>query len=62
MKKLLLFAVVVGALAFTSCSKDECECTVNGQTSSTKDVDKDECDAADAAAKIVDANGKCEMK
>ena len=62
MNKLLLFAVVVGALAFTSCSKDECECTINGQTTSSKDVSKDDCDAADAAAKIVDASGGCKMK
>ncbi|MDG1476133.1 MAG: hypothetical protein P8Q14_03225 [Vicingaceae bacterium] len=32
MKKVLLFAVVVGGLAFTSCSKSECECTFDGVT------------------------------
>ena len=31
MKKVLLFAVV-GGLAFTSCSKSECECTFDGVT------------------------------
>ena len=32
MKKVLLFAVVVAGLGFTSCSKSDCECTVNGET------------------------------
>jgi len=32
MKKVLLFAVIVGGLAFTSCSKTECECTFLGTT------------------------------
>jgi hypothetical protein len=32
MKKVLLFTVIVGSLAFMSCSKSECECTSNGLT------------------------------
>ena len=46
MKKVLLFAVVVGGLAFTSCSKSACECTVLGQTTKTDDVSKSDCDKA----------------
>lgn len=68
MKKVLLFAVVLaGTAAFTSCGSDECECTINGvtQTYDEDDYDgdfKEACDAADAAAKIVDANGSCKVK
>jgi hypothetical protein len=32
MKKVLLFAVVVAGLGFTSCSKSDCECTEDGVT------------------------------
>ncbi len=32
MKKVLLFAVVVAGLGFTSCSKSSCECTYGGAT------------------------------
>tara|TARA_B100000809_G_scaffold96463_1_gene95009 strand:- start:3212 stop:3415 length:204 start_codon:yes stop_codon:yes gene_type:complete len=36
MKKVLLFVVIVGGLVFTSCSKKtDCECTVDGTTTST---------------------------
>ncbi|PCJ25808.1 MAG: hypothetical protein COA97_06945 [Flavobacteriales bacterium] len=49
MKKLLLFSVVIGALAFTSCSKNSCECTILGTTTTTDDVSKSECDDADEA-------------
>lgn len=31
MKKLLFFAVILGGLAFTSCSKEECTCDILGQ-------------------------------
>lgn len=68
MKKVLLFAVVLaGTVAFTSCGSDECECTINGVTQTYSEDDyegdiKEACDAANAAAKIVDASGKCEIK
>ncbi len=58
MKKVLLFAVILtGAVAFTSCSKSSCECTIAGQTTTTDDVDKEDCEAADASAQIV--GGSC---
>lgn len=43
MKKVLLFAVVLtGALAFTSCGSDECECTAGGTTTTiTEDEAED---------------------
>lgn len=46
MKKVLLFAVVIGGLAFTSCSKSSCECTVLGTSTVTDDVSKSDCDKA----------------
>ena len=58
MKKVLLFAVVIGGLAFTSCSKSECECTYAG-TTFKEEATSDECDEADVAAKILD--GECKM-
>lgn len=57
MKKVLLFAVVVCGLAFTSCSKSGCECVIAGTTISEDDVSKDECDEADELAKT--AGGSC---
>ena len=55
MKKVLLFAVLVAGLGFTSCSKSDCECTVSGVTTVYTDDDleagenmKDACDEADA--------------
>ena len=55
MKKVLLFAVVIGGLAFTSCSKNDCECSDGGITITItedewKDLGgtgdfKDECEA-----------------
>ena len=71
MKKVLLFAVVLtGALAFTSCGSDECECTVGGVTNTYTEDDvedggslEDDCNAADAAYKLLGASGDgCEMK
>ena len=67
MKKVLLFAVVVGGLAFTSCSKSECECTVNGETTTITEDDangadlEEACKAADALYKAFD-QGSCEFK
>ena len=58
MKKLLLFAVIVGGLAFTSCSKSGCECTISGVTTEYDDVDSDECDALDTSAQIIDGSCK----
>jgi hypothetical protein len=67
MKKLLLFAVVLSAASFTSCTKDyTCECTILSQTTEYEfqDVKKSEaeegCDALTASASIV--GGKCELK
>lgn len=67
MKKLLLFAIIIGgSVAFTSCSKDECECTVNGETTTYNEDDtvdgqsvSEQCTAVDAALTAPD---KCEMK
>jgi len=68
MKKLLLFAIILGgAVAFTSCSKDECECTIAGTTTTydEDDIDngqslKDACSDANVGASIL--GGSCEMK
>lgn len=70
MKKVLLFAVVVGGLAFTSCSKSECECTIGGETTTYTEDDVEDggdlekgCEALDAFAKLGGADGDgCEMK
>ena len=67
MKKVLLFAVVLtGALAFTSCGSDECECTIGGSTTTYTEDDiegdgslEDGCNAADA---LLTSPDKCEMK
>lgn len=69
MKKVLLFAVVLtGALAFTSCGSDECECTVGGTTSTFTEDDipegddnsvEDYCNVSDA---LLTSPDKCEMK
>jgi len=56
MKKVLLFAVIVCGLAFTSCSKSDCECTIGGVTTTFNEDDrpdgetqsiKDACNEAD---------------
>ena len=67
MKKVLLFAVVVGGLAFTSCSKSECECTVDGETTTITEDEaggdlEEACEAADALYKAFGVDGSCEMK
>ncbi|MCB0402171.1 MAG: hypothetical protein KDD41_08810 [Flavobacteriales bacterium] len=69
MKKVLLFAVILGgAVAFTSCGKDECECTYNGQTETFNEDDvnggdlEEACNAADALYKIADSSASCKMK
>jgi hypothetical protein len=69
MKKVLLFAIVLGgALTFTSCGSDECECTVNGVTETYTEDDagdgslEDACNALDALYKITSASNGCEMK
>jgi len=69
MKKLLLLTVVLGgAVVFTSCSKDECECTVAGTTTTTTEDDmpdsatgslSDYCTAADA---FLTSPDQCKMK
>ncbi len=73
MKKVLLFAIVLGgAVAFTSCGSDECECTVGGQTSSFTEDDASDagvddfkafCEGFDALYKIGGSTTDgCEMK
>ena len=69
MKKLLLFAVVLtGAVAFTSCGSDKCECTVGGTTTTYDEDDangsdlEDACNTLDALYKISSASDGCEMK
>ena len=42
MKKVLLFVVVIVGLGFTSCSKTECECTINGTTTVYDEDDAEE--------------------
>ena len=69
MKKILLFAIVLGGLvAFTSCSKSECECVISGVSTTYTDDDKpagetgslkDACNDADA---ILTAPDECKMK
>ena len=67
MKKLLLFAIIIGgSVTFTSCSKDECECTVNGVTTTYDEDDtvgdqsvSEQCTVANA---VLTAPDKCEMK
>ncbi|OFY90745.1 MAG: hypothetical protein A3K10_11070 [Bacteroidetes bacterium RIFCSPLOWO2_12_FULL_31_6] len=68
MKKLLVIAIILGgAIAFTSCSKKECVCTVGGvETTYTEDDmgsgDIEEgCDALDALYKIFSASDGCSM-
>ncbi|MDB4534582.1 hypothetical protein N9242_06900 [Vicingaceae bacterium] len=56
MKKVLLLTIVLGGLAFTSCSKSECECTIAGSTV-TEEASSSECDDADTAAKVY--GGSC---
>jgi hypothetical protein len=71
MKKVLLFAIVLGgAVAFTSCGKDECECTVGGTTTVYTEDDlesgdgsmEDACNAADAIYKAFNASDGCKIK
>lgn len=59
--------MIVGGLAFTSCSKsEECECTVDGvtETITEDDVDGEDleeaCDALDALYTTF-GGGSCEM-
>ena len=69
MKKVLLFAIVLGgAVAFTSCGKDECTCTIAGQTTVYTEDDvagggdlKEACEALDVLSKISDASNSCSM-
>lgn len=69
MKKLLLFAVVLGAVSFTSCKKDyDCTCTASGagvSTSSTttlKDLTKSEAeDACNSETTVFGITTKCEL-
>ncbi|PJB13816.1 MAG: hypothetical protein CO118_11845 [Flavobacteriales bacterium CG_4_9_14_3_um_filter_32_8] len=70
MKKLLLFAIIVGgSIAFTSCSKKECTCTVGGASESFTEDDlpsgsasvEEYCDASDAAYKALGIDGSCSM-
>ena len=62
----LTFFVII-LLAFTSCSTDKCECTVNGQTQTITEDDvnngstlKEACDDADAVNKA-QGSGSCKM-
>jgi hypothetical protein len=66
MKKLLLFAFIIGgSFAVMSCGKDECECTVNGTTDTFDEDDvssgsvSDACNAADA---LLTSPDECHMK
>jgi hypothetical protein len=68
MKKIgILILVVIGTFAFTSCSEDKCECTVNGQTQTITEDDvnngstlNEACDDADAVNKA-QGSGSCKM-
>ncbi|MDB4534752.1 hypothetical protein N9242_07760 [Vicingaceae bacterium] len=57
-KVLLLAAIFCGSLAFTSCSKSECECVIAG-TTIKEEASSSECDEADTVAKT--AGGSCKM-
>ena len=69
MKKILLFAIILGgAVAFTSCGGDECECTIGGNTKTYTEDDigsgdgslSDYCTASNAGAQL--QGGSCSMK
>ena len=68
MKKIYLATlIVVATIAFTSCSTDKCECTVNGKTSTITEDDisngstlDEACDDADAVNKA-QGTGTCQM-
>jgi len=63
MKKVLLFAIVIGSMvAFTSCSKSECECTVSGQTVNYGEISSDECDDFESVLKFSDPSASCSLK
>jgi len=69
MKKVLLFTIVLGgAVAFTSCGSDKCECTVGGSTTTYTEDDtdgeslEDACKTLDALYKISSTSDGCEMK
>lgn len=67
MKKVLLFAVVLGAISFTSCKKDyTCSCTIAGTTTDTEFTDVSKSDAEEACDVLNSLNsiggGSCELK
>ncbi len=66
MKKLILPALFLGAIAFTSCKKDyTCDCKINGTTvgttviNDTKSNAKDKCDEGDQT--ILGITQECEL-
>ncbi len=68
MKKVLLFAIVLGgAVAFTSCGSDECTCTIAGQSETFTEDDVNggdleaACETLDALYKISSADNGCSM-
>ena len=67
MKKILIFSLVVGAIALTACKKDHtCSCTVLGFTVDTTFTDmsksdaKTACDEQNSVVGIL--GGSCELK
>jgi len=68
MKKIYLIALIfAGATAFTSCSTDKCECTVNGTTTTITEDDvnngatlNEACNDADELNRA-QGTGSCKM-
>ena len=63
----IITVIVVSVLAFTSCSTDKCECTVNGVTQTTTEDDisngqtlDEACDDANALNEA-QGSGSCKM-
>ena len=66
MKKILLFAILLGStVLITSCGSDECVCT-DGTTITEDDITdgslQSNCDAADALAKVGNASAGCSIE
>ena len=62
MKKVLLFAAVVVGLAFTSCSKTECECTYGGVTFTYDEDTAEEAGFTGDFKEACEADDDCKVK
>ena len=66
-KRYLVTLIFTGVMAFSSCSTDKCECTVNGVTQTTTEDDisngqtlDEACDDANALNEA-QGSGSCKM-